>query len=209
MNRFINIILLLQIPLLVNCNSNTTNKRIANLEINNFDMNHYANDGSIIYSVKSPISEYIVDKQTLILSKTNIKLFHNNEVKYIIKADNSNLKNNNKIVELIGNINVLGFSTEKEKLTADNFLWNINESEFTLKGNVNFENDYILLNSNKAKLDKESNLITFFNPVNYSIKDGSENSKLEISAEDAFYDIKNKNVIFKSKEKRVKSKFYY
>ena len=59
------------------------------------------------------------------------------------------------------------------------FIWNIEESAYLLEGNIRFENKNIILISEKAKLDSE-NIIEFFNPVKYIIKDGKNESKYEI-----------------------------
>ena len=73
---------------------------------------------------------------------------------------------------------------------ADNFIWNIDETNYLLKGNIKFEND---------------NIIEFFNPVKYIIKDDYNENKYEINSENAYYDINSESVSFKSKDNRVRS----
>ena len=78
-----------------------------------------------------------------------------------------------------------------------------------MKGDVKFENDKIILSSNKAILDKSTNIIEFFNPVKYIIKQNNLINKYEINSENAFYNIDTKSLSFTSKEKRVRSKLYF
>ena len=74
-------------------------------------------------------------------------------------------------------------------------------------GNIKFENENIILNSNKAILNSD-NIIEFYNPVKYIIKKDNK-SIYEINSENAFYNIKTKAVSFKSKNKRVRTKLYF
>ena len=99
---------------------------------------------------------------------------------------------------------------EGDKLTANSFTWNIQSSEYLLIGNVKFENSLVTLSSNKAILKKSTNIIEFFNPVKYKFKDNiKKDSRYEINSENAYYNIDNKSVKFKSKEARVRSKIYF
>ena len=66
----------------------------------------------------------------------------------------------------------------------------------------------VILISNKATLSKD-NVIEFFNPVKYTIKDKNNKRSYEINSENAFYDINTKSVSFKSTNKRVRSKIYF
>ena len=58
--------------------------------------------------------------------------------------------------------------------------------------------------SEKAILGSD-NIIEFFNPVKYIIKDETNENKYEINSENAYYDINSESVSFKSKDKRVRS----
>ena len=53
------------------------------------------------------------------------------------------------------------------------------------------------------------NIIEFFNPVKYIIKDENKDNKYEINSENAFYNLETESVIFKAKNKRVKSIIYF
>ena len=93
-------------------------------------------------------------------------------------------------------------------LYADNFIWNIEETNYLLEGNIRFENQNIILNSEKAKLGSD-NIIEFFNPVKYVIKDENSDNKYEINSENAYYNLITESVSFKAKDKRVKSIIYF
>jgi len=193
--------------LLSGCKPSVTEGNIVLQKIDSLDMNIYSNQGEKIYRITSPNSSYDIIRQTLNLKNTTIKLFSNKELKYIINSDESKLSNNNKILELKGNVKLKTLIQDKDILHSDYFIWNIDESKYLLKGNINFENENIILNSDKAILSSD-NIIEFFNPVKYIIKENNENI-YEINSENAFYNIKTKDVSFKSKDKRVRSKIYF
>jgi len=53
------------------------------------------------------------------------------------------------------------------------------------------------------------NIIEFYNPVKYIIKDDNNEKKYEINSENAFYNINTDSVSFSAKEERVRSKIYF
>ena len=71
-----------------------------------------------------------------------------------------------------------------------------------------FKNQNIILNSGKAILGSD-NIIEFFNPVKYIIKNENNENKYEINSENAYYNLSTKSVSFKAKDKRVKSIIYF
>ena len=176
-------------------------------KIDSLDMDKYSNQGEKVYRIISPDSSYDIIKQTINLKNTTINLYSNKELKYIINSDESKLSNNNKILELKGNVKLKNLLEDNDILHSDYFIWKIDESKYLLKGNIKFENENIILNSHKAILSSE-NIIEFFNPVKYIIKKDNK-SIYEINSENAFYNIKTKAVSFKSKNKRVRSKLYF
>ncbi len=193
--------------LLLGCKSNVIEENKIIQKIDSLDLNIYSNQGEKIYRINSPNSTYDIVKQTISVKKTTINLFKNNELEYIINSDESKLSNNNKIVELKGNVKLINVLQDNDILYSDYFIWNIDDSKYILKGNIKFENENIILNSNKAILSAD-NIIEFFNPVKYVIK--KDNKRIyEINSENAFYNIKTKGVSFKSKDKRVRSKIYF
>ena len=201
-------LLLIFIIIISGCkNQNLENKKI-NQVIDNFDMNIYSTDGKKLFSIKSPSSSYESNSNIFNLEETTINLFKNNKTEYIINSDNSKLSNN-ELLELKGNVLVISTLKQSDKLYANSFKWNINNEQYILTGNVKFENKTIILNSNKAILNKTNNIIEFFNPVKYKIKDSNNESSYEVNSENAYYNIDTKSVIFRSKEERVRSKIYF
>ena len=193
--------------LLLGCKPNVTEVNRIMQKIDSLDMNIYSNQGEKIYRIISPNSSYDIIRQTLNLKNTTINLYSNKELKYIINSDESKLSNNNKILELKGNVILKSLLEDNDILHSDYFIWNIEESKYLLKGNIKFENENIILNSNKATLSSD-NIIEFYNPVKYIIKKNNK-SNYEINSENAFYNIKTKSVIFKSTNNRVRSKIYF
>ena len=107
-----------------------------------------------------------------------------------------------------GNVKLKIFKRDEDTLNADNFIWNIEEKKYLLEGKIRFENENIILNSSKAKLGSD-NIIEFFNPVRYIIKDENNENKYEITSENAYYNLNTESVSFKSSNKRVKSIIYF
>ena len=209
MNKLYKILFLIPL-LLISCKSNLKKENDnLSLKIENFIMKIYSRDGEKVYSVSSPYSSYNKDTQVFNLRETNIHLFKDNNIQYIINSDSSELSNNNKTLELNGNIIMKNLSEMDSKLIANKFIWNINSSEYLLTGNVIYENNEIILISSKAILNKSTNIIEFFNPVKYTIKGNINTSKYEIDSENAYYNINTNAVTFKSNESKVRSKVYF
>ena len=72
----------------------------------------------------------------------------------------------------------------------------------------NIENKNVILKSGKAKLSSD-NIIEFFNPVKYIIKDENNETRYETNSENAYYDIDQESLSFSAKSKRVSSKIYF
>ncbi len=208
MNRFYKLILLISI-IIVGCKTREINNNPISQSINSLYMNIFSNEGKKVLSIKSPYSKYDNKKNTFILKETTINLYNDNKSEYIITSDKSKLSNNNKLVELNGNVLIKSLIKEEDKLYSNNFIWNIEKSEFYLIGNVKFKNHSITLSSNKAILNKTNNIIEFFNPVRYMVNDGINQSGYEVKSENAYYNIDTKSVSFKSKEQTVRSKIYF
>ena len=201
---------LLLIPFLIlGCRNNEIEEQYLGQIINTMNMNIFSNEGIKLLSIESPISNYDKVSNIFNLNETTINLYKENKPEYIINSDRSTLSNNNKLIELNGNVMVKTLIEQDDKLYADSFIWNIENSEYLLVGNVKFENGLVTLNSNRAILNKSNNIIKFFNPVKYKIKEKNETSRYEIKSENAYYNINTKSLNFISKEKRVRSKLYF
>ena len=194
--------------LIIGCIPNVIEENKVKQKINNLDMVIYSEKGDKIYSIISPNSTYDKIQLNFNLKKTTINIFEGEDIRYVINSDSSKLTNNNKIVELNGNVQLRSLNKENDILNGDNLIWNINESKYELTGNVRFENKNIILNSAKANLG-EDKIIEFFNPVKYVIKGNNKDKKYEINSENAFYNIKTESVSFKARENRVRSVIYF
>ena len=208
MNRLYKLLLLLPL-IIIGCKNKEIDIKYLSQNINTLSMNIFSKQGEKLLSIKSPYSNYNKESNTFNLKKTTINLFNDNKLEYIINSDKSKLSNNNKLIELNGNVLVKTINQQEDKLTANIFTWDIQDSEYFLIGNVKLENSLITLSSNKAVLKKNSNIIEFFNPVKYKINNNVNDSRYEINSENAYYNIDNKSVNFKSKEARVRSKIYF
>ena len=201
--------LLFLIPLIIfGCKNKEIDKKYLSQSINTLNMNIFSNKGIKLLSIKSPNSNYDKESNTFNLKETTINLFKDEKLEYIINSDKSKLSNNNKIIILNGNVIVKTINQQDDKLTANSFTWNIQNSEFLLLGNVKLENSLVTLSSNKAILKNSTNIIEFFNPVKYKYNNINDNG-YEINSENAYYNIDNKSINFISKEARVRSKIFF
>ena len=177
-------------------------------KIDSLDMTIFSKSGDKIYSVKSPNSSYDNIELKFELKKPIINILNGKETKYIISSEESTLSDNNKLLKLKGNVKLKTLKKDGDFLYADNFIWNIENTNYLLEGNIRFENQNIILNSGKAILGSD-NIIEFFNPVKYIIKDENKENKYEINSENAFYNLNTESVSFEAKDKRVKSIIYF
>ena len=193
---------------ILGCAPNVINENKVTQKIESLDMNIFSQNGDKIYSITSPYSTYNNIEHKFQLKKTSINLFEGKEVKYMINSDESTLSDNNKLLKLKGNVKLITVKQNQDVLEGDNFIWNIEETDYLLKGNIRFENNDIILNSAKAKLSK-NDIIEFFNPVKYIVKDENNKNKSETKAENAYYNIKTESLSFGSNDKRVRSIIYF
>ena len=208
MNRLYKFIFFIPI-IILGCKTSFIDEKIIDQSMNNLNMNIFTSEGIKLLSIESPFSNYEKENNIFTLKSTTINLFKDNETQYIITSDNSKLSNNNKLIELNGNVLVQSSIDQTDKLYSNSFLWNIEKSEFLLIGNVKFINNSISLSSNKAILNKNKNIIEFFNPVQYKVNDINYERGYEVNSQNAYYNIDTKSVIFKSREERVRSKIYF
>ena len=207
MNKIYRLIIFLSV-FIIGCKPDVIEVDKVVQKIDSLDMNIFSNRGDKIYSISSPNSKYDKIKLVFNLKRTTINIFDGEETKYIINADSSTLLDNNKIVNLIGNVELRSLNQNNDLLNGDKLIWNINESKYELMGNIRFENKNVTLYSNKAVLGKD-NIIEFFNPVKYIIKDDNNENKYEINSENAYYNIDTESLSFKAKDKRIRSIIYF
>ena len=201
--------LIIFLPLfMLSCAPNVIKGNKAIQKIDSLDMNIFSNNGDKIYSISSPNSSYNKTELKFELKKPIINIFQDAETKYIIISEESTISDNNKLLKLKGNVKLKTLKQYEDILYADNFIWNIEETNYLLEGNIRFENQNIILNSSKAKLGSD-NIIEFFNPVKYIIKDENNENKYEITSENAYYNLNTESVSFKAKDKRVQSIIYF
>ena len=208
MNR-LSILLIFILLTIFGCKNKELDEKYLSQIINKLDMNIFTNDGEKLLTIESPHSNYDKEDNTFNLKKTTINLFKDNKIEYIINSDKSKISNNNKLIELNGNVLVRTIIQKDDKLTANSFTWDIQKSEYLLVGDVYLENGSVTLSSNKAILNKNNNIIEFFKPVKYKFNDNLNQQGYEVNSENAYYNIYTKSVNFTSKEKRIRSKVFF
>ena len=208
MNRIFYLICILSSLFISSCNVSTKKTNKSVLIIEDFNLNHYSKNGSKLYMLETPYSVFNQTDQSYLLNKTNIKFFDKENVKYNVNSDSAKLLNN-KFLELKGNVEINDFNNNKTIIKSNNLFWDIDKSEFILEGEVSLVNNIINLSSSKALFDKKDDIILFYNPIKYNYKDEEGIRKYNISSENAYYNISTKDVIFKSKNDKVKSKLIF
>ena len=207
MNKIFKFIIFLPVFFL-GCSPSVIEENKITKKINTLDLNIFTKGGDKKYSIKSPYSTYDKVNDKFEFKNTTINIFHAGKTKYIINSDQSTLSDNNNLLELKNNVRLKTIKENEDYLFADNFIWNVDETDYLLIGNVRFENKNVILISEKAKMGSD-NIIEFFNPVKYIIKDNNNKNKYEINAENAYYNINNESLSFKKKDKRVRSMIYF
>ena len=201
--------LIIYLPLfMLGCAPTVIDENKVIQKIDSFDMTIFSKSGNKIYSITSPKSSYDIGELKFELKKPTIIIYKGKETRYIISSEESTLSENNKLLNLRGNVKLKTLKKDEDFLNADNFIWNIENTNYLLEGNIKFENQNIILNSGKAKLSSD-NIIEFFNPVKYIIKNENDENKYEINSENAFYNLNTESVSFEAKDKRVKSIIYF
>mgnify|MGYP001290815236 FL=1 len=208
MNRIFYLICILSSLFISSCNVSTKKTNKSVLIIEDFNLNHYSKNGSKLYMLETPYSVLNQTDQSYLLNKTNIKFFDQENVKYNVNSDSAKLLNN-KFLELKGNVEINDFNNNKTIIKSNNLFWDIDKSEFILEGEVSLVNNIINLSSSKALFDKKDDTILFYNPIKYNYIDEEGIRKYNISSENAYYNISTKDVIFKSKNDKVKSKLIF
>ena len=208
MNKFVYFIFILSSFIISSCSVSTKKLDNSQLIIEKFNLNHYSKNGSKLYMLETPYSVFNQIDQSYLLNNTNIKFFDNENVKYNINSDSAKLINN-KFLELNGNVEINDYNNDTTIIKSNNLFWDINKSEFILEGDVSLVNNTIKLNSSKALFDKKDDMIIFYNPIKYNYISEDGIRKYNISSENAYYNIKTKDVIFKSKNEKVKSKLIF
>ena len=201
--------LIIFLPLfMLGCAQNVIDEDKVIQKIETLDMTIFSKSGDKIYSINSPNSTYDNIELKFDIKKPIINILNGEVTKYIISAEESTLSNNNKLLKLKGNVKLKTLKKDGDFLYADNFIWNIENTNYLLEGNIRFENKNIILNSGKAILGSD-NIIEFFNPVKYIIKNENNENKYEINSENAYYNLDTESVSFNAKDKRVKSIIYF
>jgi len=208
MNRIYRLLIIFVPFFIFGCKLNEIKEYKVIQKIDNLDMNIFSKSGEKLYSISSTNSIYNNNELKFELKKPTINIFKGDEPKYIINSDESTLSENNNLLKLKGNVKLKTLKQNEDFLYADNFIWNIEEANYLLEGNIRFENKNIILNSEKARLSS-NNIIEFFNPVKYVIKDDNNENRYEINSENAYYNLKTESVSFKAKDKRVRSIIYF
>ena len=193
---------------MLGCTTNEIDKNKAKQKIDSLDMTIFSKSGNKIFSISSPNSSYDNIELKFELKKPIINIHNGEETKYIVSSEESSLSDNNKLLKLKGNVKLKTLKKDGDILYADIFIWNIENTNYLLEGNIRFENQNIILNSGKAILGSD-NIIEFFKPVKYIIKGENNENKYEINSENAYYNLNTESVTFKAKDKRVKSIIYF
>ena len=197
------------IYLLLSSCSTSIKKINSNLAIDDFSMTHFGINGDKSYAIFSPKSSFIKDIQIYKLDKTKILFYEENKVSYIIQSLKSSLLNNNKDIKLEGNVRLYDLNNKANTINANKAFWNIEKYQFTLIGDVVLNNNSINIESSKAVLNKKENIIKFFKPVKYRYLNNSSTLNYKVKADNAYYDLNKKTLLFESKNERIKSKINF
>ena len=162
MNNIYKLIILIPFFML-GCVPNVIEEKKIIQKIDSLDMNIFSKKGEKIYSIASPKSSYNKSELKFELKQPTINIFKGDETKFIIISEESTISDNNKLLKLKGNVKLKTLKKNGDILYADNFIWNIEKTNYLLEGNIRFENQKIILNSEKAILGSDNIIELFLN----------------------------------------------
>ena len=114
------------------CAPNAIEENKVIQKIDSLDMNIFSKRGDKIYSITSPNSSYNNNELKFEFKKPIINIFNGEETKYIISSEESTLSDNNNLLKLKGNVKFKTLKQDEDVLYADNFIWNIDETNYLL-----------------------------------------------------------------------------
>ena len=163
--------LLIFLPLfMLGCAPNVIDENKVIQKIESLNMTIFSKSGDKIYSITSPNSSYDNIELQFELKKPIINILNEEETKYIISSEESTLSDNNKLLKLKGNVKLKTLKKDGDFLYADNLIWNIENNNYLLEGNIRFENQNLILNSGKAILSSDTVSYTHLTlPTIYSV----------------------------------------
>ena len=126
--------LIIFLPLFIlGCSPNVIYENNVIQKIESLDMTIFSKSGDRIYSITSPNSSY--DNIDLVFNLKNpiINILNGEEIKYIISSEESTLSDNNKLLKLKGNVKLKTLKKDGDFLYADNFIWNIENTNYLLE----------------------------------------------------------------------------
>lgn len=207
MNKLFRFLPLIVIFLLSSCRINTSIEDNLTLKIDDFTMNQFSEDGEKIYTIISPKSN--LNKITFVYELDTVEVIFYEEDKetYLLTADYATLDNN--LLTLHGNVKIKDIEDIDSIIKSNYLYWDMKKSLITLEGNVFLEDPFINLYSSKAILNQDSDIIKFFNPVQYKYKDSTNQIDFEVSSDNAFYDLNEKKMTFSSDGDRVRSTLFF
>ena len=135
MTKIYRLIVFLQF-LILGCSTNLIEENTVTQKIERLDMNIFSKKGDKIYSITSPNSSYNNSELKFDLKTPIINIFKGKEIKYIIRSDESTLLNNNKLLKLKGNVKLKTIKEKEDILYGDNFIWNIEDTNYLLECNI-------------------------------------------------------------------------
>ena len=133
MNKLFSLIIFLPV-IILGCAPNVIKENKVTQKIDALDMNIFSNKGEKIYSIISQNSSYDIKEQKFDIKTPIINIFEGEETKYIINSDQCTLSDNNKLLKLTGNVKLKTLKEDEDLLFADNFIWNIEKTNYLLEG---------------------------------------------------------------------------
>ena len=117
---------------MLGCAPNVIDENKVVQKIDSLDMTIFSKSGEKIYSITSPKSSYDIGELIFELKKPTINIYKGEETKYIITSEESTLSENNKLLKLKGNVKLKTLKKNEDILNADNFIWNIENTNYLL-----------------------------------------------------------------------------
>ena len=107
---------------MLGCVPNVIDENKVIQKIESLDMTIFSKSGDKIYSITSPNSSYDNIDLEFNLKNPIINILNGEETEYIISSEESTLSDNNKLLNLKGNVKLKTLKKDGDILYADNFI---------------------------------------------------------------------------------------
>ena len=206
-NKYILFLLFIISTTQIGCSNKSQNSITNDYSIKDFKLEQLKANGDVHFSMIS--EQAFIDPINRNIDSKIIELiiFADNKPKFKVSSDKGYFNNKQNSLSLINNIKLLHIQNNSNyNLIADNLLWDLNNNQINILGNIELSYNRSKLTSKKIIYDErqEKFFITGIRKYEY-YKEENKGKILELESDNAVFDNKTNQITFTSNQKKVKS----